>query len=86
MAYADVHLLECLEVDVLLDGSCYVSCCLVCLLGVLELLQLGVDGVVLNLLEEQGRSAELVSGLEEFGAAELLPFGFGYVEHLAELG
>ena len=85
MAYADVHLLESLEVNVLLDGCSHVRCSLVSLLGVLKFLELCVDGVVLNLLEEQGRSAELVSGLEEFGAAELIPFCISHVEHLAEL-
>ena len=85
MTNADVQLLECVEVYILLDRSSHVGSSLIGLLGVLKFLKLCVDSVVLNLLEEQGRSAKLVSWLEEFGRTELIPFCLSHVEHLAEL-
>ena len=86
MTHADVKLLECVEVYVLLHWSSHVRGSLIGLLRVLKLLELSVDGIVLNLLEEESRCAELVSGLEQFGAAELCPVCILDVKHLTELG
>ena len=79
MTDADVELLECVEVYVLLDRCSHIVGSLVCLLCVLELLELSLDSLVLNLLEEQRRCAELMTRLEQICRAELSPVGIGNV-------
>ena len=84
MTNADVELLECVEVYVLLDRRCNIVGSLVSLLCVLQLLELSLDSLVLNLLEEQRRCAELMTRLEQLCRTELSPVGVGNVEHLAQ--
>ena len=49
----NVELLEIVERNIFLDRFCHIAGCFVRLFGVFELLELGVDSLVFNLLEQQ---------------------------------
>ena len=86
MTHTDVELLECLEVDSVLDGSCLIGCCLVGLLGSLEFVELLLYCFVLNLLEEEFGFSQLMSRFEQVGASKFVPVERLKVDQFAQFG
>ncbi len=89
VAHAYVGLLPLVKRNVGLHRLCLIVlgglCGLVGLLCGGKLVELALDGIVLNLLEEQMRLTELMARLEEVGVAQLGPVKLVHANHSSEV-
>ena len=83
-SYTDVEFLKLLEADSVLDGSCLIGGCLIRFFCCCQFVQLFLNDLVFNLFEEQGRFAQLMSGLQDICVTKLFPLESINIQHLAK--
>ena len=69
----DIQLHEVIELDILTDGFRLVVGFLVCFLRIQQLLYLRFDHAVFNLLEQQFRFAQLMTGFQQVSRSQAVP-------------
>ena len=85
MTDADVEFLKVFKAHAVLHGSGIVLGCLVLLHDAFQTVELPLDGVVLNLFEEQLGLVEHLPFRQDVGLPELLPVEGRHIEHFAQL-